>query len=123
MWYSVTRAEPALDPAALDPDEPFEIDAANRPHLFKHHARSSGQVIALGEEDVYDVFYHDPQFERARHGPAEWLMVGEVPGDLVLVVPLAPSRSGDASRARPIGIYQATRTRRSAYRKQQRNGA
>lgn len=109
-------------PAALDPDDPFEIDARNRPHLFKHHARIGERVVSLSEADVYDVFYHDPQFRPASHGPAEWLMTGEVPGDLVLVVPLAPARSGDPSKCRPIGVYQATRGEAAQYREWQQGG-
>ncbi len=38
--------------------------------------------------------------------PADWLMVAEVAGQ-VLVVPLAPSNTGDPARCRPIGCYVA----------------
>ena len=39
--------------------------------------------------------------------PAHYLMVAEVAGT-VLVVPIAPSRSGDPSKCRPIGCYEAS---------------
>jgi hypothetical protein len=54
---------------------------------------------------VGDVRSSDPLFYPAKP-PAYWLMVGEVAGR-VLVVPLAPSRSGDRSRCRPIGCHAA----------------
>lgn len=112
----------AFHPAAIDPEDPFEIDAANRPHLFKHHGRADGRVITLSEADIYDVFHHDPQFRPASHGPAEWLMMGEVPGGLVLVVPLAPARSDEPSKCRPIGVYQATSREVAQYRAWQQAG-
>ncbi len=61
----------------LDPDDPFEVDT-QLPHLFKHEV--------FGLEDVYDVWWDNPLFYEAVP-PADWLMVGEVPGGL-LVVPL-----------------------------------
>jgi hypothetical protein len=41
-------------------------------------------------------------------------MVGRIPGD-VIVVPLMRPKSGDPSKARPIGIYQASETTSVAY--------
>jgi hypothetical protein len=48
--------------------------------------------------------------------PAHWLMCAEV-GGRVLVVPLAPARSGDPRRCRPIGCYQAADTLAAQYRR------
>ena len=80
----------------LDPDllaeDPFEIDV-QATHLFKHPH--------LGMDDVLDVWSSDPLFYPAKP-PAHWLMVAEI-GATVLVVPIAPSRSGDQSRCMPIG--------------------
>lgn len=84
----------------LDRDDPFEIDQ-QMSHLFKH--------AMLSVDDVYDVWACDPLFYEAdsSRGAAEWLMVAEVPGGDVLVVPLARSNRGDVTRARPIGVYRA----------------
>ena len=41
-------------------------------------------------------------------GEADWLLVGCPPGEDPLVVPLAPPKSRDPRKARPIGIYSAT---------------
>jgi len=32
----------------LDPDDPFEIDDQNRPHLYKHLPAVSGRYVAVG---------------------------------------------------------------------------
>jgi hypothetical protein len=85
----------------LDDQEPFELDFGNRPHLFAHRAFSEG--------DLYDVWLSDPLFFPANEdGGADWLMVAEVPGGDILVVPLAKPRSADVRKARPIGLYQAS---------------
>jgi hypothetical protein len=76
----------------LDDTDPFEIDD-QAAHLFKH--------AELGIEDIDDVWESDPLFYPARP-PADWLMVAEIAGR-VLVVPLAPPESGDATKCRPIG--------------------
>ncbi len=69
-------------------------------HLYKHET--------FGLEDAYDVFASDPVFFPATaEAPADWLMVAEIPGGDILVVPLAPSRHGDVHKARPIGVYRA----------------
>lgn len=81
----------------LDPTQPFEVDR-QAAHLFKHPY--------LGIDDVIEVWHSDPLFYPARP-PAHWLMVAEVT-DRVLVVPLAPPRSGDPCRCRPIGCYIAS---------------
>jgi hypothetical protein len=80
----------------LDEDDPFEIDA-QAAHLFKH--------APYGIEDVYEVWDNDPLFYPAIP-PADWLMVAEVAGTVV-VVPLAQPDSGDVRRCRPIGCYPA----------------
>jgi hypothetical protein len=60
------------------------------------------------EADLYDIYY-DAHYYPAREGEsAEWLMVGQPPGEPPLVVPLAPPKSGELGKCRPIGIYPAT---------------
>ena len=85
-----------FDPDLLDDDWPFEIDHQVS-HLFKHPH--------LGVDDIRDVWASEPLFYPAKP-PAHWLMVAEVGGQ-VLMVPLAPSTTGDLSRCRPIGCYLA----------------
>lgn len=86
-----------FDVEALDEDDPFEVDD-QRMHLFKHE----GMDIS----DISEVWTDNPIFYPGRvDGPADWLMVGEVTGDIVLV-PLAPGT--DPSKARPIGAYKIT---------------
>ena len=80
----------------LDDDSPFEVDT-QAAHLFKHPG--------LGLADIEEAWMSDPLFYPAEP-PAHWLMVAEVSGR-VLMVPLAPSRSGDPARCRPIGCYVA----------------
>jgi hypothetical protein len=65
--------------------------------------------------DVYDVWDADPLFYPAIP-PAHWLMVAEVAG-AVLVVPLAPPDSNDATRCRPIGCYVASTRLADQYRR------
>lgn len=85
-----------FDPDLLDDDWPFEIDHQVS-HLFKHPH--------LGVDDIRDMWASEPLFYPAKP-PAHWLMVAEV-GGRVLMVPLAPSTTGDLSRCRPIGCYLA----------------
>lgn len=83
-------AEERFDPDLLDEQDPFEIDA-QAAHLCKHpHLRIA---------DIEDVWSSDPLFYPAKP-PEHWLMCAEVSGR-VLVVPLAPSRTGDPHRRRP----------------------
>jgi hypothetical protein len=89
----------------LDGDDPFEIDEQFA-HLFKH--------ATLGAPDIYEVWEADPLFYPAIP-PAHWLMVAEVAGRVV-VVPLAPSDSGDPSMCRPIGCYLASNYLADQYR-------
>jgi hypothetical protein len=45
----------------LDPDNPFEIDDGNRPHLYKHLPVADGRHVSVGVEDILDVYlYGDP---------------------------------------------------------------
>jgi hypothetical protein len=91
----------------FDPDllnwegEPFEIDSGNRPHLFGHGH--------YGEQDLDDVLEHDSVLFEAdlTKGDADWLLMGQPPGEPPLIVPLASSRSRNVRQARPIGIYPA----------------
>lgn len=80
----------------LDGVDPFEIDD-QAAHLFKHPY--------LGLADVREAWASDPLFYPAKP-PAHWLMVAEIAGT-VLMVPLAPPRSGDPHKCRPIGCYEA----------------
>lgn len=105
-----------FDIDALDPEEPFEIDRGNRPHLYKHLLNETGRPIGVGVEDLYEVYlYSAPVFFEAQPtGAADWLMVGAVPG-ICLVVPLAPPNSGDPTKCRPIGIYRAKSDLKTQY--------
>jgi hypothetical protein len=87
--------------------DPFEIDTQSA-HLFKHPNR--------GTDDIREVWASDPLFYPAKP-PAHWLMVAEVAGGTVLMVPLAPSRDGDPTRCRPIGCYPASEHLADQYRR------
>jgi hypothetical protein len=92
--------------SSLDNDNPFEIDDQIA-HLFKQpHLRV---------DDVYEVWISDPLFYPAKP-PALWLMCAEVEGR-VLVVPLAPARSGNSHHSRPIGCYETSTDLASTYRR------
>ncbi len=91
----------------LDPENPFEIDDQNA-HLFKHPF--------LGVDDALDVYHADPEFyEDDSEGRAEWLMVAEVPGR-ILVVPLAPPNYSGFTKMRPIGVFDASADLVARYR-------
>lgn len=100
------RVDELLDLDLLDDQNPFEIDV-QAAHLLKHPH--------LGLDDVYDVWVNDPLFYPAKP-PAHYLMVAEVAGT-VLIVPIAPSRSGDPSKCRPIGCYEASSGLAATYRR------
>lgn len=92
-----------FDMEALDPEDPFELDDGNIPHLAKHAPFTANDALdawAFGQPLFYPA---------AEDGPADWLMVARIP-ETVVVVPLAPPRSGDATKCRPIGIYEPSRT-------------
>ena len=105
----------------LDSDDPFEIDDENRPHLYKHVEGDDGRWIGVGIDDLLDLWSSiATEFLEAKAvGPADWLMIGMVPG-MILVVPLAPSRSGQPTQCRPIGIYSPSRDLRNTYLKGRR---
>jgi hypothetical protein len=92
-----------FDLEALDPDDPFELDSGNIPHLAKH--------VPFTADDALDAWaFGDPLFyPAALDGPADWLMVARLP-ERIVVVPLAPPRSGDPRKCRPIGIYDPSRS-------------
>ena len=101
----------------LDPEDPFEIDGGNRPHLAKHLPDDDhGRPVPVGPEDVLDAYlYGDPDYyEPDESGQADWLMIGMVPG-LVISVPIAPPNSGDARYCRPIGVYKPSVADRNRY--------
>src|SRR5713101_6261086 len=95
---------------AIDWEDPFEIDAGNAPRLAKH--------APFTAEDLADVVAFEPLFFPAREGgPADWLMVGEVPGrPTPVVVPLAKAERPE--QCRPIGIYEASGELLRAYLKE-----
>jgi hypothetical protein len=102
-----------FDVDALDPDDPFELDDDNIPHLAKHAPFTS--------EDVLDAWaFGDPLFyPAAEDGPADWLMVARLPEGIV-VVPLAPPRAEDLRKRRPIGVYEPSRKLAERYEEDSR---
>ena len=89
----------------LDPDDPFELDAGNIPHLFKHGL--AHLKIQVDLDLIYDIYLFDePRFYEAHETrSADWIMRGETL-NVILDVPLAPSKSGFANKCRPIGLYE-----------------
>ncbi len=102
-----------FDIDALDPDDPFEIDDDNLPHLAKH--------APFTAEDALDAWtFGDPLFyPAAEDGSADWLMVARLPEGIV-VVPLAAARSDDLRKCRPIGIYEPSRALIARYEEDSR---
>ena len=105
-------ARERFDLDLVDPNAPFELDMNNVPHLVKH--------FPFTHQDALDAwFFGEPVFfPAAEDGEADWLMVAEVAGHGLVVVPLAPSSSGDPRRCRPIGIYQPSADLAESYRKE-----
>ncbi len=95
----------------LDDDDPFEI-VTQAAHLFKH--------APLGIPDIYEVYESDPIFYPAKP-PADWLMVSEVAGD-VLVVPIAKPNESDPRLCRPIGCYPASLELKNTYLRDREEG-
>src|SRR5262249_8280964 len=108
--YIVPHSMP-LDPDLLDPDDPFEVDARNRPHLHKHDFWTpEGRYLKVDIDDIRDLWAWGavvllPPYQE--EGDADWLLVVEIEGVLI-VVPIAPSDSGAPEKCRPIGIYPGT---------------
>lgn len=102
-----------FDLEALDPENPFELDDGNIPHLAKH--------APFTADDALDAWaFGQPRFyPAAEDGPADWLMVAHVP-ETVVVVPLARPRSGGPTRCRPIGIYEPSRELAQRYEEDSR---
>jgi hypothetical protein len=116
MYHMIER----FDLSLLDADDPFEVDTANWPHLYKHSfTRPDGRPIRIELPDIVDLyvwgavlFYPADPGE----GDAHWLLVTDVEG-VVMTVPLAPSRSGNPSKCRPIGLYVASAAEQDRYKK------
>jgi hypothetical protein len=120
------RFDPSLrdpdrfDLSRLDPDDPFEVDADNWPHLYKHSFERprGGRPVRIELPDILDLYvwngvlYYPADMDA---GDAHWLLVCEVEG-IVVTVPLAPPRSGDPTKCRPIGLYPAAATEEDRYR-------
>lgn len=89
-------ADERFDVDRLDEEDPFEIDD-QAAHLFNIRIWESGTSTTCGPVTRCSI---------RPSPPAHWLMCAEVSGR-VLVVPLAPSRSRNPRRCRPIGCYEA----------------
>ena len=109
LLYYNQMVDGLFDPDQLDEVDPFEIDR-QAAHLFKH--------APLGIPDIYEAFRSDPIFYPAKP-PADWLMVAEIAGEVV-VVPLAKPDSGNILKCRPIGCYPASKHLADRFRKDQR---
>jgi hypothetical protein len=98
-----------FDPSLLDPNDPFEVDDRNRPHLAKH--------APFTEETLFDAWANPGVIfvPAADDLAADWLMLADV-GGAIVQVPLAPS--SDESRCRPIGVYAATAALVARYRQE-----
>lgn len=106
-----------FDYTLLRPENPFEIDNGNRPHLYKHlPTDNSGQYIRVGVDDICEAYLDGcPRFYEAdEQGDAHWLMLAYVPG-LVICVPVLPAHSGKVSECRPIGLYKTAAGMRTRY--------
>lgn len=105
----------------LDADDPFELDEQNRPHLHKRLPAGRGGRVPVDERDILELYrFGDPDYMAGKYNDeADWLMIGEVTG-IILLVPLAPPKSKDPSKCRPIGIYTPSKDQLQRYR--QRGG-
>jgi hypothetical protein len=107
-----------FDYTLLDPEDPFEIDDGNRPHLNKHlPTNAKGVLIPVGIGDILDMYHYGiPRFyEGYDDGDADWLMLGEIPGGMIICVPVASPQSEDYARRRPIGLFPAVTRMRERY--------
>jgi hypothetical protein len=89
---------PRFNPALLDPEDPFELDAVNTPHLAKHEG--------CDPELLYSMWASDCRFLPADHGPADWFLVADLGGE-TFFAPVMPSSDSDPSKCRPIGLRRA----------------
>jgi len=107
-----------FDPSKLDDDDPFEVDADNWPHLYKHtFVRPDGRPVRIELPDVLDLYiWNEALYYPAdlAKGDAHWLLVGEIEG-VMITVPLALPKSGDPAKCRPIGIYPAAADEKDRY--------
>lgn len=73
--------------------------------------------MPVGIDDIRDAYVCGvPRFYEAdERGDADWLMLAEVPGGLIICVPLAPPNSEEYTRCRPIGLYSAVTELRNRY--------
>lgn len=106
-----------FDYTLLHPADPFEIDVGNLPHLHPHlPTDDEGRVVPVGVGDLYEAYLGVPRFYEAdEYGDADWLMLGEIPGGLIISVPVAPANSGEYNRCRPIGLYSAVTRLKARY--------
>ncbi len=95
-----------MDLDFLDAEKPFEVD---------DQARQRFERSRHGLDDMLDIWASGPLFYPAKP-PAHWLMCAEVSGR-VLIVPLAPARTGDRRRCRPIGCFEASKNLEAQYRR------
>jgi len=116
MYHMTQR----FDLSLLDPDDPFEVDSMNWPHLYKHaFARPNGRPLTIELSDILDAYvWGAALFYPADlgHGDAHWFLVTAIE-NVVVTVPLAPARSGDPTKCRPIGLYAASRSEQDQYRR------
>jgi hypothetical protein len=95
----------------LDLSDPFEWDIANLPHLLRRPM--------YGPDDALDVMADSPVcYEDESEGSADWLIVGEVPGGEVLVVPVTTSAYSGYSKLRPITVFKAPMHLENRYRQE-----
>lgn len=100
-------ARERFDIDVLDLDDPFELDDGNIPHLAKHPPFTAAVLDEAWR-------FGEPRFlPAADDGPADWLMVAQVAGSGLILVPLAAGRS--ARQCRPIGIYPPSKQQETAY--------
>jgi len=110
--YHVVRDGASFDVlfTLLDPVEPFEWDEGNLPQL--------ADDPYYGPDDALDVYHDDPEcYEDESEGAGDWLLVGEVPGGVVLTVPIAQSHYSGLSKVRPITVFAAPADLAERYRK------
>lgn len=108
VLHSYTRmARGRFDIDLLDLEDPFEIDDGNTPHLAKH--------APFTHETLDEAWrFGEPRFfEAASGGAADWLMIAEVTGEGLVIVPLAPGTT--VHQCRPIGIYKPNRQQQVTY--------